>query len=89
MIEDEVYKKMGRDYTKHLAEAMGKTKENLMSEILLHGFDNIDPYHRIMMPRRGRYQVWEGHKLVADRIKHRREARAILKLIEENYDGNT
>ena len=88
-LEDEVYAKMGRDYTKHLSEAMVRTREAIMEGILLKGFGNVDPYIRIKMPRRGRYQVWEGHKLVADRIKHRREARAILKLIEENYDGNT
>lgn len=40
---------------------------------------------RIEMPRRGRYQVWNGLQLVADRIKHRKEARAVIKLLgEEN-----
>jgi hypothetical protein len=36
---------------------------------------------RIEMPRRGRYQVWDGFKLVADRIKHRKEALALIKLL--------
>lgn len=44
--------------------------------------------YRIEMPRRGRYQIWKGYEMVADRIKHRREARAILKLIKENNDGD-
>ena len=39
---------------------------------------------RIEMPRRGRYQVWNGMELVADRIKHRKEALAVMKLIGEN-----
>jgi len=39
---------------------------------------------RIEMPRRGRYQVWNGMQLVADRIKHRKEALAVMKLIGEN-----
>ena len=38
---------------------------------------------RIEMPRRGRYQVWNGLQLVADRIKHRKEARAVIKLLGE------
>ena len=39
---------------------------------------------RIEMPRRGRYQVWNGMELVADRIKHRKEALAVMKLLGEN-----
>lgn len=39
---------------------------------------------RIEMPRRGRYQVWNGMQLVADRIKHRKEALAVMKLLGEN-----
>jgi hypothetical protein len=38
---------------------------------------------RLEMPRRGRYQVWDGFQLVADRIKHRKEALAIIKLLGE------
>ena len=38
----------------------------------------------VTMPRRGRYQVWQGDKMVADRIKHRREALAVMKLLKEN-----
>lgn len=36
---------------------------------------------RIEMPRKGRYQVWDGMQLVADRIKHRKEALALMKLL--------
>ena len=49
----------------------------------------VADYNRIEMPRRGRYQVWQGHKMLADRIKHRREALAIMKLMEVSEDGNT
>ena len=38
----------------------------------------------VTMPRRGRYQVWQGDKMVADRIKHRQEALAVMKLLKEN-----
>lgn len=38
---------------------------------------------RLEMPRRGRYQVWDGFRKVADRIKHRKEALAIIKLLGE------
>ena len=44
---------------------------------------------RIEMPRRGRYQVWNGQQLVADRIKHRKEALAVMKLLKENKDGTS
>lgn len=36
---------------------------------------------RVEMPRKGRYQVWDGMQLVADRIKHRKEALALMKLL--------
>lgn len=36
---------------------------------------------RIEMPKKGRYQVWDGMRLVADRIKHRKEALALMKLL--------
>lgn len=36
---------------------------------------------RIEMPKKGRYQVWDGFRLVADRIKHRKEALALIKLL--------
>lgn len=36
---------------------------------------------RIEMPKKGRYQVWDGMRLVADRIKHRKEALALIKLL--------
>ena len=41
-------------------------------------------YYRISMPRRGRYQVWGGTKLYADRIKHRKQALAMVKLLKGN-----
>lgn len=38
---------------------------------------------RMEMPRRGRYQVWDGTDLIADRIKHRKQALALIKLLGE------
>jgi actin-related protein len=40
----------------------------------------------IKMPRRGRYQVWKGGEILADRIKHRREALAIMKLMQATQE---
>jgi hypothetical protein len=70
---------------------MGKLKEALWEEIALtfyDGYSRITNYNRIIMPRRGRYQVWQGLNKVADHIKHRREALAVMKLLMENDDGN-
>jgi hypothetical protein len=39
--------------------------------------------YRIEMPRRGRYQVWLAHEMVADKIKHRKEALALIKLLTD------
>lgn len=50
---------------------------------------HLSNYNRIEMPRRGRYQVWQGHNMVADHIKHRREALAVMKLLKENQDGTS
>lgn len=69
----------------------------LTTNILRKGIESIfnDAYReafnepRLVMPRRGRYQVWRGHHtLVADRIKHRKQALALIKLIKGNdkYD---
>ena len=44
---------------------------------------------RIEMPRRGRYQVWNGLQLVADHIKHRKEALAVMKLLGEENGTKT
>lgn len=44
---------------------------------------------RIEMPKRGRYQVWDGIRLVADHIKHRKEALAVMKLLKENKHGTS
>ena len=87
-IEDEVLEGMGRDYTKHLAEAMGNTKMRIINELFDEAYANrFADYDRIEMPRRGRYQVWQGLNKVADHIKHRKEALAVMKLLKENDDG--
>jgi len=46
-----------------------------------------DEYIRMDMPRRGRYRVWKGVKMVADRIKHRKQALALIKLLKGNEEN--
>lgn len=71
---------------------MGKLKEILeesLTAIFMDEYAAMATYNRIEMPRRGRYQVWQGHNKVADHIKHRKEALAMMKLLMENDDGNS
>lgn len=77
-----------QNYTKILAESMMKTKEVMMANLFneLYANHEIMPYNRIEMPRRGRYQIWQGQKMVADKIKHRREALAIMKLMQATQE---
>ena len=80
-----------RNYTKMLAESMQQTKDRIIGDLFMKEYEKwkMAEYNRIEMPRRGRYQVWQGHKMVADKIKHRREALAMMKLLMENEDGNS
>jgi hypothetical protein len=77
---------------------MAISRRDLMEEVLPMLNETFDEaysqhhllnFNRIEMPRRGRYQVWQGQKMVADKIKHRREALAMMKLLMENDDGNS
>ena len=71
---------------------MGKLKEAFWEEIAVafdDGYSRVATYNRIIMPRRGRYQVWQGDKMIADRIKHRREALAMMKLLMEVSEDGT
>jgi hypothetical protein len=65
-------------YTSALAESMRITREGLVWEMLREMRWHVE------MPRRGRYQVWRGSRLKIDRIKHRKEALALLKLLKGN-----
>lgn len=78
-------------YTKGLATALMETKQTIMKTLWddIYSQHLVHDYTRITMPRRGRYQVWQGTKIVADRIKHRREALAVMKLLKENEDGTS
>ena len=67
------------DLLKEILPGLNKLFDDVYSDLM--------PYHRIEMPKRGRYQVWHGHRLMADRIKHRKEAIAVMKLLMENEDG--
>ena len=72
-----------RDLMKEVLPTLNEMFDDVYEEF---GFSN---WNRIEMPRRGRYQVWQGHKMVADKIKHRREALAVMKLLMENDDGDS
>lgn len=82
---------VSRNYTKMLAESMQQTKDRIIGELFEEEYRKwkLMDYNRIEMPRRGRYQVWQGHHKVADNIKHRKEALAMMKLLMENDDGNS
>ena len=67
-------KKMAKTYTQHLAQSMGATRDGLMWRIL------SERMYTMRMPRRGRYQIWQGGVIKADRIKHRKEALAMIKM---------
>jgi hypothetical protein len=79
-IRETIEEKMGRQYAQHLAQAMGATRDGLVWEILRQRM------YRLMMPRRGRYQIWQGNKLKADRIRHRKEALAMIKMFRDTGD---
>ena len=63
-----------------------KEVDKLFEEVYADWSNNL---FFVTMPRRGRYQVWQEDKMVADRIKHRREALAVMKLLKENQDGTS
>lgn len=68
---------------------VGEIVESRISEVIIDEFQKEMLKHagwmgiHIKMPRRGRYQVWDGFRLVADHIKHRKEAKALIKLLGE------
>lgn len=70
-------------------KSIQKIVEDSLGQIIIDEFQKEMLKHagwmgiHIKMPRRGRYQVWDGFRLVADHIKHRKEAKAIIKLLGE------
>ena len=66
---------------KDLLDSIRPELETIFDEVYADWGNNL---FFVTMPRRGRYQVWQGDKMVADRIKHRREALAVMKLLKEN-----
>jgi len=86
-VSDEVFVQMGKSYTQALAQSMGTTKMQLINSLFENTYQNIFNAPRLIMPRRGRYQVWQGMDLVADRIKHRKEALALIKLLKGNAEN--
>ena len=80
-----IEEQMASTYTKHLAQAMGNTKDVMMANLFNQVYMEFDKklFH-LVMPKRGNYEVWQGDKRVAKRIKHRKEAQAIIKLLKGN-----
>ena len=72
-------------------QALRAGVDKIFKEIWKDTYETInltfEPY--ISMPRRGRYQIWKGGEILADHIKHRREALAVMKLLKENKDGTS
>ena len=78
-----------QNYTKLLAQSMANTKMQAINAVFEEMYRDVFNKPNLKMPRRGRYQVWRGeHTLVADRIKHRKQALALIKLLKGNdeYD---
>ena len=71
---------------KDLVDLIRPEIETIFDEVYADWDNNL---FFLTMPRRGRYQVRQGHKIVADHIKHRREALAVMKLLKENKDGTS
>jgi hypothetical protein len=88
MIDDEVYEQMGRDYTKHLAQAMGNTRMQIINNLFEDEYVKWSARQlHLVYIKRGRYEIYQNHKRVAKNIKHRREALALMKLLKENDNG--
>ena len=41
----------------------------------------------LTMPKRGQYEVWQGDKRVAKKIKYRKQALALIKLLKGNEEN--
>lgn len=74
-------------YTSALAKAMLNTKEQLLGSIFANEYSKwSNNMVQLVYIRRGRYEVWKGNKRLAKRIKHRKEALALIKLIRGNEE---
>jgi hypothetical protein len=68
---------------KDLVDLIRPEIEHIFDGVYREAFNQL----RLVMPRRGRYQIWRGHHtLVIDRIKYRKEALALIKLIRGNEE---
>ena len=71
---------------KDLVDLIRPGIQTIFDEVYTDAFNQL----RLVMPKRGRYQIWKGHHtILADRIKHRKEALAVMKLLKENKDGTS
>lgn len=74
-------------YASALAKAMRETREQLLGSIFLDEYNKrSNNIVQLVYIRRGRYEVWKGNKRLAKRIKHRKEALALIKLIRGNEE---
>jgi len=82
-LEDEVLNQKGREYTSALANAMRNTREQLLGSIFEDAYGKWAlNMVQLVYVRRGRYEIWKFNKRVAKKIKHRREALAMIKLMQ-------
>ena len=85
-LEEAVYGDLSDGYIQALARGMHATKEQLLGRIFDEEYGKwaLNKLHLVYI-RRGRYEIWKKGKRVAKKIKHRREALALMKLlIQEN-----
>lgn len=75
------------EYTKALAESLQQTKEQLMGQIFddVYGKWALNKLQLVYI-RRGRYEIHKYNKRVAKNIKHRREALALMKLMQATQE---
>lgn len=86
-LEEAVYGDLSNKYVSALARSMHATKEQLLSQIFDETYEKwaLNKLQLVYI-KRGRYEIWKGDKRVAKNIKHRREALAMMKLMEATKD---
>lgn len=84
-LEDEMLLQKSREFTKELAKSMQDARDKVMWRIFHDEYAKwSDNMVQLVYIRRGRYEVWKGNKRLGKRIKHRKEALALIKLIRGN-----
>lgn len=75
------------EYTKALAKSFQQTKEQLIGEMFKNEYGKwaLNKLQLVYI-RRGRYEIHKYNKRVAKNIKHRREALALMKLMQATQE---